>query len=106
MYRDRSKLLPIALVAIVAVVAIIAMVSLGRALLNGGDKDEVVDDSANRALLTTEMDRSVRMTVRGPIVAEEDFRSYEVEISPIGRRMSIYEGYQKEILDANRLTNS
>lgn len=106
MYRGRSKLLPVVLVAIVAVVAIIAMVSLGRALLGGDDRNEPVDDSANRALLNTEADRGVRMTVRGPIVGDESFRSYEIEVTPIGRRMTIYQGYQREVLENERLDNS
>lgn len=106
MYRDRSKLLPIVLVAVIAIIAIVAMVSLGRALLNRGDTTEVADDPAKRALLTTEADRSVRMSVRGPIVAEEDFRSYEIEVSPISRRMTVFQGYQRDTVETERLSNN
>lgn len=106
MYRDKSKLLPIILVVVIAAVAIIAMVSLGRAILNRGEKEVVTDDPANRALVTTDTDRSVRMSVRGPIVADEEFRSYDIEISPIGRRMTVYEGYEGKVLNETRLSNN
>ena len=105
MYRGRSNLLPVIVLVVVAAVAIIGMVSLGRLLLRG-DNDQVANDAATRALLNTEADRSVRMNVRGEIVADEDFRSYEIEISPIVRRMTLYKGYGNEIIDAVRLPNS
>ena len=106
MYRGRSNILPIIIMVIIAVVAIIALVTLGRNLLRGDSDGEVVNDAATRALLNTEADRSVSMAVRGQIVAEENFRSYDIEISPIGRRMTIYKGYKNEVLEAVRLSNS
>ena len=105
MYRGNSKIVPIALLVIVTIVAIIALVSIGRAILGGG-QNQVADNSASKALLNTELDRSVRMTVRGPIVANENFRSYQVEISPIGRRMTTYKGYVGEVINVSRLTNT
>jgi len=39
----------------------------------------------------------VSLSVRGPIVADEDFRSYEIVISPNMRELSVYEGYKKII---------
>ena len=106
MYRGRSNLLPVIVLVVVAAVAIIGMVSLGRLLLRGGGNDQVANDAATRALLNTEADRSVSMNVRGAIVADEDFRSYEIEISPIVRRMTLYKGYSNEIIEAVRLPNS
>lgn len=106
MYRGKSKILPVILVAIVAVVAIIALVSIGRAILNRDTQPEIAEDPASLALLNTEMDRSVRMTVRGPITADEDFRSYEIEVSPVGRRMTTYRGYQNQVIEDVRLGNS
>jgi len=106
MNRGKSKILPIVLLAIIAVVTIIIMVSIGRSLLNRGTQEKVVDDSSSRALLATEADRSVRMSVRGPIVANENFRSYEIEVSPIGRRLTTHKGYLGEIIEDNRLENN
>src|SRR5690606_887484 len=88
------------------IVAIIAVVAIGRAFLNRNDQAEPVDDRASRALVTTDADHSVRMTVRGPIVAEEEFYSYEIEVSPIGRRMTNYQGYDKKVIEDVRLRNT
>lgn len=107
MYKGGSKLLPIVLVIIVTIVAIIALVSVGRALLGRGDTPEVVEENpAAQSLLNSEIDRSVRMTVRGPIVANEEFNSYQIEISPVERRMTTYRGYEQEVIDTKQLGNS
>lgn len=107
MYKGGSKVLPALLVIIVIVVAIIALVAVGRALLNRGAQEQVVEDSpAERSLLVTEADRSVRMTVRGPIIADEEFHSYQIEVSPLGRRMTTYKGYQEETIETKQLGNS
>lgn len=107
MYKGGSKLLPIALVIIVTIVAIIALVSVGKALLNRGDRGEIVEETPQASnLLASEVDRSVRMTVRGPIVADEEFHSYQIEVSPVGRRMTTFRGYQHEIIDTVQLSNT
>lgn len=107
MYKGRSKLLPIVLVVIVAVVAIFALVSIGRAILNRDDQASVVeDDPAERSLLVSEIDRSVRMTVRGPIIADENFNTYEISVSPTERIISTYEGYQDRTINTERFPNS
>jgi hypothetical protein len=46
------------------------------------------------------------MTVRGPIVADEDFHSYEIDISPTVRSIKTYTGYLDSIVASNNLTNS
>ncbi len=106
MYKGGSKLLPLILVIIVTIVAIIAMVSVGRALLNRNASDVVVDDFASRALLEANVDSSVRMTVRGPIVADEEFNSYQIQISPSERRMTTYEGYQGQVIEQRQASNT
>lgn len=107
MYKGGPKLLPVALVVVVMIVAIFALVSVGKALLGGSTKTEVVDeDRIAQKLLVSEVDRSVRMTVRGPIVADESFNSYQIEISPVGRRLTTYRGYQNEVINTVQLGNS
>src|SRR5690606_38888812 len=107
MYKGGSKLLPVALVVIVTIVAVIALVSVGRALIGRNDQTDVVEESpAAQSLLVADVDRSVRMTVRGPIVADEEFNSYQIEISPTERRMTTYKGYQGQVIDTKRLGNS
>lgn len=106
MYKGGSRVIPILILLVVVVVAIIGLVTLGRILLGGNGSKITEDDPAARALLTTDADYSVRMTVRGPIVADEDFRSYTVTISPSGRQMVSYSGYDNRTLDTTQLSNT
>lgn len=106
MYKGGSRLLPLALVVIVTIVAIIAMVAVGRALLGRNGSNTEVDNSAAKSLLVAEADRSVRMTVRGPIIADEEFNSYQIEVGAAGRRLTTYKGYGEQIIDTEQLANS
>ena len=108
MYKGRSTLLPIVLVAVFAIIAIIAIVSLGKSLLNRGDDAPIAEEvnSVQQSLLASEIDRAVRMTVRGPILADENFNSYQITVSPTEREMITFEGYQHRILEADSLPNS
>ena len=100
-----QRLVPIALVLIVIIVAIAALVSLGRSIFGGGASEPVVD-TGREALLNTALDRSVRMTVRGPIVADENFHSYTVTVSPTTRVLTTYEGYLDRQVDTKQLVNN
>lgn len=106
MYRGNSKIIPIIVLVIVVIVAIIALVSVGKSLLSRSTQPAVVEDVAQTALLNTEIDRSVRMSVRGPIVADEEFRSYDIEISPVSRRLTVYKGYDRQSIEDIRLGNN
>lgn len=100
-----TRIIPITLVVIITIIAVAAIVSLGRAIFNGGDsrpKEEIVRE----ALLITSPDRSVAMTVRGPIVADENFRSYRIAISPDQRTLTTYEGYLETVVDSKSLGNN
>lgn len=106
MYKGGSRILPIVLVIVVAIVAIIALVSVGKALLGRSTADTTADTEKESVLLVTEANRSVRMTVRGPIVADEDFNSYQIEIGPSERRMTTYKGYADQIIDTKQYSGS
>lgn len=100
-----QRLVPIALVLIVIIVAIAALVSLGRSIFGGGSAEPVVD-TGKEALLNTALDRSVRMTVRGPIVGDENFHSYRIIVSPTTRVLTTYEGYLDRQVDTKQLVNN
>lgn len=104
-----SRFIPILLVIVITIVAVAAVIAIGRALLGGGSPKEpvagVVDDGRT-ALLTTDISRSVRLTVRGPIVADEKFRSYQVTIGPDSRKMTTYEGYLAEPIETKEFDNN
>lgn len=102
-----SRLLPIALVVIVIIVAIAAMISLGRAIFGGDDNQPASQtDTSRQSLLNTAADRSVRMTVRGPIVADENFRSYQIIVSNSQRSIVTYEGYLDKQIDSKSYPNN
>lgn len=46
------------------------------------------------------------MSVRGPLVADENFRSYTITISPDSRNMTTASGYGREEVDSEQLRNT
>ena len=106
-----SRFIPILLVIIITIVAVAAVIAIGRALFGDGGSPNSPQpnpniEDAKTALLSTDVDRSVRLTVRGPIVANENFRSYSVTITPNSREMITYEGYLDNQIDRKRLDNN
>lgn len=104
-----ARFVPILLVIAVTIVAVAIVIAIGRALTGSGSSNqEVVSsvDEGRTALLSTDLSRSVRLTVRGPIVADEKFRSYQITISPDARTMTIYEGYVETAIESIRLDNN
>ena len=92
MYRGNStRIVPIVLVLIIIAIVIAALVSIGRVVFGGNSSSQ--SNPGRDALLTTTTDHSVRMTVRGPIVADENFHSYQIVVSPTSRTMTTYQGY-------------
>lgn len=104
-YRT-SRILPIILVIVIIVIAIAAIVSLARIVFFSGSSAPVVTDESRTALLSTSAGRSVSMTVRGPIVADEEFHSYQIDIAPNNRTIKTYTGYLENVVASNSLTNS
>jgi hypothetical protein len=89
-----SRIIPVALILIIVAVAIAALISLARAVFfaNSSQTSSQVDISQS-SLLNTALNHSVTMTVRGPIVANEKFHSYQIVITPISRTITVYTGY-------------
>lgn len=105
-YRN-SRIVPIILIVLVSVIAIAALVSLARAVFFSGtpQTSEQVDVS-REALLATDLDRRVTMTVRGPIVADEAFQSYRITVTPSARSLITYNGYLDRVVDEVRFANN
>lgn len=105
-----SRFVPILLVIVITIVAIAAVIAVGRSLLGGGGPTETVApgevDEGRAALLSSDISRAVQITVRGPIVADEKFRSYRINISPTQRVMATYEGYLENEIESIELDNS
>lgn len=105
--RRNSQLLPVIIIVIIVVVSVAAIVALARTLLfGGGGSTEKTEDPQQDALIQTTADRSVRMTIRGPITADEKFRSYQITVSPSSRVMTTYAGYLDQQIDTVQLDNN
>ncbi len=103
---NMSRIVPIALVLIIIAIAIAALVSVGRAIFGGTDSTQSVTDTSQVDLVNTNPDRGVRMTVRGSIVADENFRSYQIFVTPNERTLTTYTGYITQPIASERLGNN
>ncbi len=109
---DRSglqRIIPVILVIIVIGLAAFALFSVGRTLFGGaGNSQESTAPAVNngqQALTNVTADRGVRMSVRGPIVAGENFHSYTVTVKPDSRNMTTYTGYLGQEVEKSDLAN-
>lgn len=100
-----SRFLPIVLIILVSIIAIVALVSFARALFFSGGNTAQVDQS-REALLSTTVDRKVQLTVRGPIVADENFHSYTIAVTPSTRHLTTHNGYLDSVVDKVALSNN
>lgn len=86
-------------------IAIAGLISIARMLFfSGGDTAQI--SASQSALISTTADRSVSLTVRGPIVADETFRSYQIKITPNERKLSVLKGYVGQEINSVKLTNN
>ncbi len=106
-YRT-TRIIPIALTLVIIAIAIAALVSLARLIFFSGGTSTTTSqiNIIKDALLSTSADRSVRMTVRGEIVADETFRSYKIQIAPNERTITTYKGYLDQPISNISLGNN
>lgn len=108
MYRSNSaRIVPIIIFVVVSLALILGLVAVGRYIFGGGSA--TTDDTVVQArdeLLTVNVDRSVHMTIRGPIVADENFRTYQVVVSPAEREYTVYSGYRDEVVSRDTFGNN
>lgn len=105
-YRN-SRLLPTILVVVIIIIAIIALISGARAIFfSGSSSKQTTGDTTVESLLNTSVSSSVGMSVRGPIVADEDFHSYRIVVSPNNRQITTYTGYLGTIVAQQTLGNN
>ncbi len=77
--------------------------------ITGGRSSQpgVSAEDLKRAQVTTvHSGRSVRMTVYGPIVANEERESYEVTVTTTTRRFAAYQGYNQSQIAASDYDNT
>lgn len=98
-----TRFVPVILFIAVVVLIIAAFVSIGRNIF--GESTSSVDPGRT-SLVNTGNDRSVRMTVRGRIISEEDHRSYRITISSRERTLVTYRGYLERPIERRELDNN
>lgn len=104
-YRN-SRILPTILVVIIIIIAIVALISIARALFFSGSSNQAATDTTEQSLLDTSPSSSVSMSVRGPIVAEENFHSYKITVSPNARQITTYNGYLGTVVAQQNFDNN
>lgn len=111
MYRSNtSRFVPIILIAIAVVVVVIILIIVGRGIFAGqtgsGINSKAQQEASESGLLTLDVNRSVEMFVRGPIVADENFQSYSIVVSPESRVYRTYSGYSDKIVSEKSYANT
>ncbi len=110
MYRGSGpRILPIIIIIIIVALVIAALVTVGRMLFNSNktsSNDQTTTSSVETAILDRSDTRSVRWTVRGPIVADEKFRSYQITVSPKSRTYVTYSGYLEQVIASKTYENN
>jgi hypothetical protein len=107
MYKGSNpRIVPIIVTIVIVAVVIAAIVAISRALFNGSDDTTTDAPTMSSVVLDTTATRSVNWTVRGPIVAEENFRSYRITISPSERVYTVYSGYLGAVLSTVSYANN
>jgi len=102
-----SRILPTILVVVIVIIAIVALISGARAIFfSGSSSREEVTDTTVASLLSTSVSSSVSMSVRGPIVADENFHSYRIVVSPTSRQITTYNGYLGTVISQQTLGNN
>jgi hypothetical protein len=97
------------IVFVIVMIVIVGVVSIGRAFFNNSQQETTITEETDKGrteLLKTSDGHGVQMTVRGPLVADENFKSYSILVSPDERSMSVYEGYQDKLKKRKVLSNN
>lgn len=105
-YRN-TRALPTAFIIIIMLVVAISLAYIVNLLFFSSGQDIISHVDASRsALISTSADRAVVMRVRGKIVADESFRSYQIKIAPNERTLTTYSGYKDQQIDSIVLGNN
>ena len=108
MYKSNTlRIFPLILIVVVIIALIAGMITVGKYLFT--DKQEPVDEAtvtAQDELLTLNVSRSVQMTIRGPIVADEEFKTERIVVSPVSREYKTYSGYLDSVQNSKSYDNN
>lgn len=102
------RIIPVALTLVVIAVILAGLVTVIRiSFFNGNDvSTRQLTDTSKEALIDTSVGSSVKMIVRGPLVADEDYETYQIEITPNSRTVSTTSGYMGIPMVVAKLNNN
>lgn len=111
MYKgERPKVFPIIVTILVISLVVAAVASVIRMVATRQESNNTNTQQSTESfydqVVAHNATNSVRWTVRGPIVADETFRSYQIEISPNKRTYTVYQGYLDKQLDRKEFENN
>lgn len=105
-YGSRLRFVIITLVAIV----LLALSAWGIASVSkrifGGSKTATTQEQKIELLDYDRPSTSVKLVVQGPIVADEQFVSYVIEVGQDFRQITLYKGYGNTIVQQKRYDNN
>lgn len=104
-YRT-TRFIQASFVLLVIVLVIVAIGYMGQLLFFSNRASKPTVDTSETALVSTSADRAISMIVRGPLVADEDFRTYQIQITPNDRVLTLYKGYLEQGFDNITLGNN
>jgi len=102
-YRT-NRIIQRVFIALALIVLFLGIFFVAQTIINRSNNQPI--DAGKEALLKTSDGYEVSLSVRGPIVSDEDFRSYKITISPNIRELHVYKGYKKINLDSIKLNNN
>jgi len=105
MNRGKGGPTPLGIVVFVVLI-IILVIGAFFVVTGGGDRTPSVLDEPEVSVIDTSSDRSVRLTVYGNIVANEERNSYQVTISPDTRLAEARKGYAGRAIETRQFNNS
>ena len=101
--NNRRLIRNVAVVGGIVLILILIFLVIQGIFFSGAKPSET---QLTNALINTSTDRGVQMTVRGPIVGNEDARSYEVVVTPTSRSVTQYSGYDGTVVNKQVYSNS
>ena len=99
-----ARIIQVGLTLVIAATIIVAIISIVKAVSSNISNSN--SDTSYQSLLSTDANASVKMSVRGAIVGDDEFRSYQIVVTPNKRTLVVYKGYTDTIIKTVELSNN
>lgn len=99
-YGSRIKFILVSIFAIIFVVLVSwGVIAIARNIFSGPNKNSAT--LSTQKVVLSDYDRAgtaVKLSVEGPIVGDEKYISYQIEVSQNYRKLTTYRGYEKTVV--------